>query len=255
MSPEKDTRFDSTHPRYRSLKERELLVAGFRAGLVVPEGLIAHGRGEMFDYLFGEDTLMPALHAEQAAAAALILADKAVISVNGNTAALCAEEAVRLAEATGACIEVNLFHWSEERAKLIREALEAKGATGVLAEDPDSLLKGVHHDRGRCHSEGLFSADTVLIPLEDGDRASALAEMGKRVISIDLNPLSRTTLFSSISIVDEVTRAMPNILRLSKELACEEARAMNILNSFDNAAELAEIFRLVSQRFSQLARP
>ena len=255
MSPEKETNFDSSHPRYRSLKERELLVAGFRAGLVVPEGLIAHGRGEMFDYLFGEDTLMPALHAEQAAAAALLLADKAVISVNGNTAALCAEDVVRLAEATGSCVEVNLFHWSDERARLIREVLESKGATDVLAEDPDSVLEGVHHDRGRCHSEGIFTADTVLVPLEDGDRASALAEMGKRVISIDLNPLSRTTLFSSISIVDEVTRAIPHILRFHNELAGDEVRASNITDSFDNAAELREIFRLVSQRFGQLAKP
>lgn len=252
MIPEKEARYDSSHPRYRSLKERELLVAGFRAGLVVPEGLIAHGRGEMFDYLFGEDTLIPAVRAEQAAAAALILAEKPVISINGNTAALCAEDAVRLAEATGACIEVNLFHWSEERAKLIREVLESKGATEVLAEDPDSVLEGVHHDRGRCHSEGIFSADTVLIPLEDGDRASALVEMGKKVISIDLNPLSRTTLFSSISIVDEVTRAMPNILRFSKEFASDEARAMNVMNSFNNSAELREIFRLVGQRFGRL---
>lgn len=255
MNEENESNFDSSHPRYRSLRERELLVAGFRSGIVVPEGLIAHGRGEMFDYLFGESTLTPALHAEQACAAALILADKAVISVNGNTAALCAEEIVRLAEATGACIEVNLFHWSAERARLIRELLESKGATAVLAEDPDSVLEGVSHDRGRCHSEGIFSADTVLIPLEDGDRASALVEMGKTVISIDLNPLSRTTLFSTISIVDELTRAIPNILRFSKELASEEARAMNILNSFDNVAELREIFGLVSQRFSQLAKP
>ena len=29
------------------------LVEGFRDGIVVPEGLIAHGRGEMFDYVLG----------------------------------------------------------------------------------------------------------------------------------------------------------------------------------------------------------
>jgi len=255
MCPDKEPKFDSSHPRYLSLRERELLVAGFRAGLVVPEGLIAHGRGEMFDYLFGEETLPPALRAEQAAAAALVLAEKPVISINGNTAALCAEEAVRLAEATGACIEVNLFHWSDARAKLIREVLESKGATEVLAEDPDSVLEGVHHERGRCHSEGIFSADTVLVPLEDGDRASALAEMGKTVISIDLNPLSRTTLFSSISIVDELTRAMPNLVRFSKELGAEQSRALNIARSFDNATSLREIFKLIGERFGQLARP
>ena len=44
------------HPRAKSLHIRELLVAGFKDGLVVPEGLIAHGRGEAFDYLLGEHT-------------------------------------------------------------------------------------------------------------------------------------------------------------------------------------------------------
>jgi len=255
MYPEGEARIDPSHPRYISLRERELLVAGFKAGVVVPEGLIAHGRGEMFDYLFGEETLPLALTAERAAAAALLTAESPVISVNGNLAALCAEEVVQLAETTGARIEVNLFHWTEERTKSIRALLESKGAKDVLAECPDSFLEGVNHDRGKCHSDGIFSADTVLVPLEDGDRANALVEMGKTVISIDLNPISRTTLFSSISIVDEVMRAMPNLVRFSKELAGDEARAKSIIQSFDNAAALKDMYRLISERFAQLARP
>jgi len=42
------------HPRYCSLKIREKLVEGFEKGFVALEGLIAHGRGESFDYLLGE---------------------------------------------------------------------------------------------------------------------------------------------------------------------------------------------------------
>ena len=255
MCPDRKGSFDSSHPRYTSLKERELLVDGFRAGLVVPEGLIAHGRGEMFDYLFGEETLPPALFAEQAAAAALKAAEKPVISVNGNLAALCAKDIVLLAEETEACIEVNLFHWSEERAVAIRKLLESNGGKGVLAEAPDASLEGVQHDRGKCHTAGIFSADAVLIPLEDGDRASALVEMGKTVISIDLNPLSRTTLFSSISIVDEVTRAMPNLVRFAKEFKGKEERAKQIVEYFDNAASLREMYRLIGERFAKLASP
>jgi len=255
MSPCEDSRTDPSHPRYRSLKERELLVSGFRGGIVVPEGLIAHGRGEMFDYLFGEETLPPALFAEQAAAAALKIAESPVISVNGNLAALCAKEVVLLAEETEARIEVNLFHWSEERVKSIRRVLESNGAREVLAEAPDSVLDGVKHDRGKCHSAGILSADAVLIPLEDGDRASALADMGKTVISIDLNPLSRTTLFSSISIVDEVTRAMPNLVRFAKEFKGKEERAKQIVEYFDNAASLREMYRLIGERFAELAGP
>src|SRR2546422_4593523 len=79
-----------SHPRYGSLVTREKLVTAWKAGIVVPEGLIAHGRGEAFDYLLGEETSAPALVAEKAAAAFLVRAKSPVISVNGNVAALAA---------------------------------------------------------------------------------------------------------------------------------------------------------------------
>src|SRR3989442_394321 len=44
-----------SHPRYGSLVTREKLVTAWKAGIVVPEGLIAHGRGEAIDYLLGEE--------------------------------------------------------------------------------------------------------------------------------------------------------------------------------------------------------
>lgn len=253
MCPDEEARLDASHPRYRSLKLRERLVSGFRAGIVVPEGLIAHGRGEMFDYLLGEETLPPALIAEQAAAASLLTAAKSVISVNGNFAALCADEIVSLASITGAKIEVNLFHWTEERARCIGALLESEGAKNILAEDPDTILEGVGSDRGKCHREGIYTADAVLVPLEDGDRTAALAEMGKKVISIDLNPLSRTSLSATISIVDEVTRAMPNIIRFSKELKGNEDRARRIYCAYDNARMLKAIYGQIAERFSKLA--
>jgi 4-phosphopantoate--beta-alanine ligase len=43
-----------SHPRRESLLVREKLANGFETGLVAREGLIAHGKGEAFDYLFGE---------------------------------------------------------------------------------------------------------------------------------------------------------------------------------------------------------
>jgi 4-phosphopantoate--beta-alanine ligase len=57
----------SSHPRAKSLYIRELLVNGFKNGIVVEEGLIAHGRGETFDYLLGEDTTETARTAIKAA--------------------------------------------------------------------------------------------------------------------------------------------------------------------------------------------
>jgi len=63
-----------SHPRVISLLIRERLVSGFDDGLVAKEGLIAHGRGETFDYLLGEKTTKNAKKAIKAAALALILA-------------------------------------------------------------------------------------------------------------------------------------------------------------------------------------
>ena len=62
------------HPRRESLLIRERLVEGFREGYVAPQGLIAQGRGECFDYLIGEVTTEEAWEAERAAVAAMLLA-------------------------------------------------------------------------------------------------------------------------------------------------------------------------------------
>mgnify|MGYP005655794001 FL=1 len=52
------------------------------------------------------------------------------------------------------------------------------------------------------------------MPLEDGDRCEALVEMGKTVIVVDLNPLSRSAKMASITIVDEISRVAKNMLKL-----------------------------------------
>jgi 4-phosphopantoate--beta-alanine ligase len=77
-----------THPRYQSLCIRERLADGVRTGITSQAGLIAHGRGEAFDYLLGERTTESAIHAEEAAVAMLLAASRPVLSVNGNAAAL-----------------------------------------------------------------------------------------------------------------------------------------------------------------------
>ncbi|CVK32535.1 protein of unknown function [Methanoculleus bourgensis] len=112
------------HPRYRSLIARERLARCAREGVVALEGLAAHGRGEAFDYLIGERTSESALLAARTAAAMLLSARHAVISVNGNTAALAAREVAALQQASGADVEVNLFHRTDERIALITRLLE-----------------------------------------------------------------------------------------------------------------------------------
>ena len=89
-----------SHPRYLSLQVREKLVDGFDKNLVAKEGLLAHGRGEAFDYLIGEKTTKSAKNAIKAAAYMLNQAQNSVISVNGNFAALCPKEIIQLAKKT-----------------------------------------------------------------------------------------------------------------------------------------------------------
>ncbi len=86
----------------------------------------------------------------------------------------------------------------------------------MLGRVPDAMLPDIASDRAMCTLEGIYSADVVLIPLEDGDRAMALKKMGKKVIAIDLNPLSRTSLAADIAIVDELTRAVSDMIGMSR---------------------------------------
>ncbi|HJM19376.1 MAG TPA: hypothetical protein QF802_02850, partial [Candidatus Thalassarchaeaceae archaeon] len=52
-----------SHPRYNSLMGRKLLTDAAAEGLLADSALIAHGRGEAFDYLLGEATCDSALKA------------------------------------------------------------------------------------------------------------------------------------------------------------------------------------------------
>jgi 4-phosphopantoate--beta-alanine ligase len=234
------------HPRYHSLITREKLAQCARSGVVSLEGLTAHGRGEAFDYLIGEKTTESAHMAERIAAAILKSAHHPVISVNGNTAALAAHQIAALQKASGAIVEVNLFHRTEERVKQIEELLRTTGSD-VYSGVAERLLP-LSHDRAWCRPEGIFSADVVLVPLEDGDRCDALVRMGKTVIAIDLNPLSRTSRSATLSIIDELTRALPNITRACNEIS--EYECEQLTGSVDNHYLLAEAIREITLRLN-----
>ncbi|MBR2254522.1 MAG: phosphopantothenate/pantothenate synthetase [Candidatus Methanomethylophilaceae archaeon] len=221
------------HPRYKSLMTREHLVDMVGKGLVTPTGLISHGRGEAYDYLMGERTIPPSEEAERVAAAFLLDAERPVVCVNGNAAALDPEGLIALAEAVPAKLEVNLFHRTPERMEGLISYLESKGAKEVLGREPDRRIEGLNHDRALCTSEGIFDSDVILVPIEDGDRAEALVKMGKVVISIDLNPLSRTSRTATVPISDEITRAVANIRRYVDELRGDEQAIKALKEGFD----------------------
>ena len=228
-----------SHPRYESLLTRHRIEAGVEKGITSKQGLIAQGRGEAYDYLLGERTIPSAAEAERVAAAHFHLAERAVISVNGNVAALCPDEVVELADATGADIEVNLFNRTAERMERIAAHLREHGAEEVLGLTADGHIPGLDHERATVDADGIGSADVVLVPLEDGDRAEALAAMGKTELVVDLNPLSRSAQAASVPVVDNVIRAVPNITEHARNLrGAPEAELRDIVDGFDPGTAL-----------------
>jgi 4-phosphopantoate--beta-alanine ligase len=222
------------HPRYRSLKLRDDIVAGVESGITSRHGLMAHGRGEAFDYLIGEETQPFARQAIHTSAAMLLLAEHPVVSVNGNVAALVPDEVIALGKMLKAPLEVNIFHASKAREEAIQQHLLKHGAVQVLMPTTAAQLSFIDSNRKFVHPDGIFSADVVFVPLEDGDRCESLCKMGKYVVfvpledgdrceslckmgkyvvTIDLNPMSQTANRSSVTIVDNVVRAMPLLIQ------------------------------------------
>jgi 4-phosphopantoate---beta-alanine ligase len=235
------TDIPKSHPRYASLVARERVAEGVKRGFTSSQGLIAQGRGECFDYLLGERTTPSAESATEAAAAMLLLAKRPSLSVNGNVAALAPDEMVELATVLNAPLEVNLFHRSEERVKKIADLLRQKGASEVLGEQPDVAVPGLEHARALATRGGIYDADVVLIPLEDGDRCEALLAMGKKVIAIDLNPLSRTAKKATVSIVDNILRVVPNLTKQARLLSkVPPADLDRLVREYDNERVLRE---------------
>jgi 4-phosphopantoate--beta-alanine ligase len=229
-----------SHPRYESLLTRHRIEAGVERGITSKQGLIAEGRGEAFDYLLGEETTDSADRAARAAAAYLLQAEHAVVSVNGNAAALVPEELVELAEVTGADLEVNLFNRTEERIEAIADYLREHGAEEVKGLAADARIPGLDHERAKVDADGIYDADVVLVPLEDGDRAEALGEMGKTELVVDLNPLSRSPQVATVPIVDNIIRAMPIMIEHARDLAGDAEAQQAAIDEFDAEAALVD---------------
>ena len=230
-----------SHPRYKSLMARYTVAEGVKAGITTITGLTAHGRGEAFDYLLGERSHKFADQAAKAAAAALLLAERPVISINGNTAVLTPKEMLSLAKRSKASLEVNLFYDTGKRRKLIGKLFKTRYKCELLGVSPDCRLPGLKSQRALVDSRGIYVADLVLVSLEDGDRTMALKQAGKQVIAIDLNPFSRTPQTADISIIDNAQRAFPLIEKhVSKLKSASRTSLMGILKRYNNKKILKE---------------
>ena len=209
---------DPEHPRYESLMIRKRIAEAGVKGMLADSAMIAHGRGEAFDYLLGEQTIPSALDATREAAARLVNSNKPVLSLNGNAIALAGQEFLTIASQLGCPIEINIFYRTPQRMgalighlKMLNQKLDLD--VEIMGGITDARIPGLEGPRGACQQDGIFEADTVLVPLEDGDRCEALMAMGKTVLVIDLNPISRSSKGCTVGIVDEVTRVAKNLIQ------------------------------------------
>ena len=154
---------------------------------------------------------------------------------------------VELAEVTGADLEVNLFNRTEERMAAIADHLREHGASDVKGLTADGRIPGLDHERAKVDADGIGDADVVLVPLEDGDRAEALAEMGKTELVVDLNPLSRSARTATVPIVDNVIRAIPNVTEHARDLQGDPAAQQAAIDEFDQEEALAAAERAIRE--------
>lgn len=261
------TKIPKSHPRYNSLIARKKLVEASTKGLLAQSAMIAHGRGEAFDYLLGEITSDSAKLAIREVAYRLINSESVIISVNGNTTVLAGKKLIRIAAVLNCPIEINLYYRTEERVqklfyslendkKIVSKESSPKGWTGdwsksvlsvkILGNEADGRIIGLDGPRAICSKEGIEKSKTVLVPLEDGDRCEALIALGKEVLVIDLNPLSRTSRRASVTIVDEVSRATD--LLLSEIIMNEEKNKKEWNNEF----VLKDALKIISQSMEKI---
>jgi len=248
MSPNENHNNDvpKSHPRYLSLKYRHDIIEGMKNLVVAEAGLIAHGRGECFDYILGEKTSQSAKKAIKAAVAMLLIAEKPVISVNGNVAALIPEELVVLSKLLSVPLEINLFYRKEGRIEAIKNVLNKAGATDIKGVNEDAMVELEGLESNRRKVDFIGKADVVMVPLEDGDRTEVLKKLNKKVIAVDLNPLSRTALWADITIVDNIIRVIPEMITSTKELQKSDKKTLReIVDEFDNKKNILDTLDII----------
>jgi 4-phosphopantoate--beta-alanine ligase len=150
---------------------------------------------------------------------------------------LCAKDLVTLSNVTKSRIEVNLFHKSTARTNAIASILRKEDAFDVLGlhNKSKTIIKRVSSNRKYVDKDGIMNSDTIFLALEDGDRTESLVRMGKQVISVDLNPLSRTAIASNITIIDNIVRAIPNMVKISEQLVKKDkSYLLHLIKNFDN---------------------
>lgn len=240
------------HPRYESLVYREKIVEAHKNGILADSGMIAHGRGETFDYLIGEKTTENSLNAIEVAACYFLTRKRPVLSVNGNTTALVSEDIAKLSELLDIPVEINLYYRTPERIKNIEKVYRELGVKELLGTDDDDFIDtpDLNGPRSPVSIEGINKSDLIFVPLEDGDRAEKLVASGKEIISVDLNPLSRTAQTSTVTLVDNIVRVMPQLIKsVNKHMDCDKSILLEKISNFNNKDNLNTAIHDIIKRF------
>lgn len=240
------------HPRYQSLVYREKIVKAHQNGILADSGMIAHGRGETFDYLIGEKTTTNTKNTIDIAACYFLTSKNPVLSVNGNTTALVSEDIAQLSKLLDIPVEINLYYRTPERIRNIEKIYKDLGVKDILGTDEDDFIDtpNLNGPRSPVSIDGIKKADLVFIPLEDGDRAEKLYQLNKNIINIDLNPLSRTAQTSTVTIVDNIVRAMPAIIESVKKYSNYDNTDLETkIKEFNNKDNLNNAINDIIQRF------
>tara|TARA_B100000287_G_scaffold335969_1_gene321599 strand:- start:1271 stop:2026 length:756 start_codon:yes stop_codon:yes gene_type:complete len=237
------------HPRYESLKHRHLIIDGMKKNIVANAGLIAHGRGETFDYLLGEKTHDFSIDACRAAAAYLYLAKNPIFSINGNVTMLSGKDIVELCNERKIPLEINIFYRSKKRIEAIKSYLKKFNPFVIFGYEESHLveIENLNSDRRIVDKRGIAVADVVFVPLEDGDRAEILKENGKKIITVDLNPLSRTAKMSDVTIIDNIVRVVPLISEFMSGMNDKEAD--EIIHKYNNNEIIQKALNEISEGF------
>ena len=170
--------------------------------------------------------------------------------MNGNAVALAGEQLLVLAQQLNCPVEINIFYRTPERMSALLGRLESIKKersidVEILGAEPNARIPGLKGPRAKCTKEGIIDSDTILVPLEDGDRCEALVAMGKTVIVIDLNPLSRSAKMGTITIVDELTRVVENMLSQFDSIKMSKTS-----NTYDNDETLRDALQHIATKFS-----
>ena len=67
------------------------------------------------------------------------------------------------------------------------------------------------------------------------------------VISIDINPLSRTSRTATVPVCDEMSRALENIIRFVKELKGKDDAVDDIINTYSNTDNRKQVLHQIAE--------